>query len=231
MKKSKKIESDNLIIEKTNQNELRNLEQDFVDSKIEEMQDSIEKQKQILVDQMTEYADKNYVPCKWDRDGNAIEYQIRLKPLVINNYFFKSICPIGSVEPQYNAEKLSLVFDYYMELIAKINEIIGDYPSSLTTFCKLAGITLNTLRSYKNSDDLNMRIIVEKIYDQIGDENITLGQLGVVKERSTLFKLKSQNELTEAQRPNVNVNITEKIDTKLIEDRINKYKQFVEKKN
>ena len=75
-----------------------------------------------------------------------------------------------------------------------------------------------------------MRIIVDKIYDQIGDENLTMGQLGMAKERTTLFKLRSQNELTEAERPNVNINITEKVDTKVIEDRISKYSRLIDKK-
>lgn len=226
----KSIESQNMVIRKQNQNELRSLEQNFVDSKIEEMQSYIDKRKEEIVGELTKFANDRTVPCKWDKDGNPIEYTVRIKPVVINNYFFKSICPIGSVEPMYNAEKLSLVFDYYMYLISEINDKLGDYPSSLTSFCKLAGITMNTLRQYRVGEDFNMRIIADKIYDQIGDENITMSQMGITKERSTMFKLRSQNELTEAERPNVNINITEKIDNKAIEDRISKYSKFLDKK-
>lgn len=225
-----KTKENNLVIQKENQNDLRQLEQDFVDAKIEQMQEYIEKQKVEITKQLVEFGKEHTRPTKWDKDGIPIEYGVMLKPVVINNYFFKSICPIGSVEPIYNAEKLSLVFDYYMYLVAEINDKLDDYPSSLTSFCKLAGITSGTLRNYRNSDDLNMRIIVDKIYDQIGDENLTMGQMGMVKERTTLFKLRSQNELTEAERPNVNINITEKVDTKAIEDRISKYSKLIDKK-
>ena len=76
-----------------------------------------------------------------------------------------------------------------------------------------------------------MRVIAEKIYDQIGDENVTMSQLGIVKERSTIFKMKSQNEMVEKQQPNVNINITEKPDLEKIEARLNKYRQFANKKN
>jgi len=224
------LEANNKIIQKENQNQLRVLEQDFVDSQIDEMQNYIENRKEEIVEQLQEYAKKNEVEVKWTKDGDPISWKVEMKPAVINNYFFKSICPIGSIEPIYNAEKLSLVFEYYMYIVAKINEIAGDYPSSLTSFCKLAGITLNTLRNYRASEDLNMRIIAEKIYDQIGDENITMGQLGMTKERTTMFKLRSQNEITEAERPSVNINITEKVDTKVIEDRISKYSKFLDKK-
>ena len=94
----------------------------------------------------------------------------------------------------------------------------------------MAGITLNTLRGYKNSIDLNMRVIAEKIYDQIGDENITMSQMGIVKERSTIFKMKSQNELVEKQQPKVSINITEQPDMDRINERLDKYKKYAKKK-
>lgn len=75
-----------------------------------------------------------------------------------------------------------------------------------------------------------MRVVVEKIYDQIGDANITMSQMGMVKERSTIFKMKSENEMVEKQQPNVNINIVEQPDLKKIEENLNKYKMFATKK-
>ena len=220
----------NLEIQKKNQNDLRTLEQIFTGEKLDVVLKEIEKHKEKLVNEMISYAESHTQATKWDRDGCAIEYGVKLNPLVINNYFFKPIVPIGSIEPEYNAEKLALVFDYYCDLITEVNDKIGHFPSSLTSFCKMAGITLSTLRSYKNSPDINMRIITEKIYDQIGDTNITMSQLGMVNERSTIFKMKSQNEIVEKVQPTVNINIVETPDMEQIEDRINKYKVFAGKK-
>ncbi len=217
-------------IMKKNQIELRKLEEFYVNNKIEDMFSDIEERKKELVKDMIDYREKAKVPVNWDNNGNPTEYQVSINPIIIMNYFFKPITPISSHEPMYNAEKLGMVFDYYCEVLSKVNELIGFYPSSLISFCKMAGITLNTLRSYKNSTDLNMRIIVEKIYDQIGDENTTMGQMGMVKERSTMFKLRSQNEMVEKQQPNVNINIIEEPDMEKINKRINKYKYFANKK-
>ena len=214
-----------------NKNQLRELEQFYTTNKVDTMFDTIEKQKEKLVNEMIEYKENHLKPCKWNEDGNAIAYAIDINPLVITNYFFKPITPITSQEPIYNAEKLGMVFDYYCDILANVNEKIGNFPSSLTSFCKLAGITLNTLRSYKNSPDYSMRVVVEKIYDQIGDENITMSQMGIVREKSTIFKMKSQNELVEKQQPNININITEKPDMDKINERIGKYKQFASKKD
>jgi len=214
-----------------NRNQLRELEQFYTTNKVDTMFDTIEEQKQKLVNEMIEYKENHLKPCKWDEEGNAIAYSIDINPLVIINYFFRPITPITSQEPIYNAEKLGMVFDYYCDILANVNDKIGNFPSSLTSFCKLAGITLNTLRTYKNSPDYSMRVVTEKIYDQIGDENITMSQMGIVREKSTIFKMKSQNELVEKQQPNININITEKPDMEKINERIGKYKQFASKKD
>ena len=217
-------------IQLSNQNKLRKLEQMYVEDKIDNMFENIEKKKEELVNGMIEYADKHTKECKWDKDGRPLDYTVEINPLVINNYFFKSIVPITSQEPQYNAEKLGMVFDYYCEILAEVNDRIGNFPSSLTSFCKLAGITLATLRNYRNSSDYSLRIVAEKIYDQIGDENIAMSQMGIVRERSTIFKMKAQNEIVEKEQPKVNINITEKPNMERIAERISRYKAFATKK-
>lgn len=220
----------NKEIQLSNQNNLRDLEQMYVENKIDNMFENIEQRKEELVQDMIKYANEHTKPVKWNKDGIPIGEKVEINPLVINNYFFKSIVPITSQEPQYNAEKLGMVFDYYCEILAEINDKIGNFPSSLTSFCKLSGLTLNSLRQLRNSSDYSMRVVVEKIYDQIGDENITMSQMGVVRERSTIFKMKAQNEIVEKEQPKVSINITEKPNMKRIAERINKYKDFTRKK-
>ena len=103
-----------------------------------------------MVEKMIEYAEDNKTACKWDKDGYPVAYKVTANPLVINNMFFKPIVSIGSIEPMYSPEKLSLVFDYYCDLIAEVNDKIGDFPSSLTSFCRFAGITFTYLRKLRN---------------------------------------------------------------------------------
>ena len=221
----------NLEIQKENQNELRELEQFYVEGKVDTMLETIQEKKEELVKEMIKYHDNHLKECKWNKEGDPIAWKVNINPLVINNYFFKPICPITSQEPVYNAEKLGMVFDYYCEILAEVNDKIGDYPSSLTSFCKMAGITLNTLRNYRNSEDYNMRVIAEKIYDQIGDENVTMSQMGVVRERSTIFKMKAQNEMVEKVQPQVKVNVNAEVDMDRIQRNLDKYKNFAIKKD
>ena len=215
---------------KKKQDVTRELEKFYTEGKVDDILANLEEKKKELVEEMINYAREKKKAVQWDRYGDPIAYKIDLNPFVIENTFFKSIVPIGCQEPEYNAEKLALAYDFYCELLVEVNNNIGQYPASLTSFCHFAGITLNTLRLYKNSTDLNMRVIAEKIYDQIGDANVTMSQLGIVKERSTIFKLKSQNEVVEKEQPKVNINIVEAPDMQRIEEKINKYKSFVDKK-
>ena len=226
-----KTKHNNYEIQKQNQNDLRELEQFYVEGKVDNMLDIIKEKKEELVQDMIKYANEHKKPVKWNKDGIPIGEKIVVNPLIINNYFFKPIVPIGCQEPVYNAEKLSMVFDYYCDILAEVNDKIGYYPSSLTSFCKLSSITLQTLRNYRNSEDYNMRVIAEKIYDQIGDENVTMAQLGNLKERSTLFKLKSQNEMVEKVQPQVKVNVGVEVDLNKIQEKLDKYKRFASKKD
>lgn len=232
MARPKKIEiDDKKQFEDINvKNQIRKLEQFYVEGKVDDMLNIIEQKKEELVNEMVEYAKNNKKCVKWSRDGDELDHAVAINPIVISSKFFQSIIPISSQEPQYNAEKLSMVYDYYCYLIEKVNENIGYFPSSLTLFCRFSGLTLNTLKTYKNSSDYSMRVIVEKIFDQISDENLTMSQMGVAKERTTLFKLKSQNEVVEKQQPKVSINITEKPDFDRINERLNKYSQYANKK-
>ena len=178
---------------------------------------------------MIDYASK-HEKFIYNKEGDIIDTYVEVKPIVISNYFFRSICPLHNKVPIYNAEKLGIVFEYYNYLISEINDKIGNYPPSLLSFCKLAGISYQTLREYRNSSDIEMRNVVEKIYDQLGDDNLTMSQMGQVREKSTIFKLKAQHEMVEKVQPNVNITYKEVVNTDRINANLEKYKDFIEKK-
>lgn len=226
----KKVNKEKHELEIKQKNDLVELEQFYTNGKVDNILANIEKEKEKIVEDMIKYASDKEKPCKWDKEGYPIAYKVDINPVVVNNMFFKPIVSIGSIEPEYSPEKLALVFDYYCDLVAEVNDKIGNFPSSLTSFCRFAGITFTYLRKLRNSSDYNMRVIVEKIYDQIGDSNVTMSQMGMVRERTTIFKMKSQNEMVEKEQPKININITEKPDMEAIQQRLNKYKQFADKK-
>lgn len=208
---------------------VRELEEFYVNGTISDMTKVLDTLKEEKVNEMIKYAEehKKYI---YNKDGDIIDDYVVVKPIVISNYFFRSISPLHNKIPIYSAEKLGIVFEYYNYLISEINDKIGNYPPSLLSFCKLAGISYQTLREYRNSSDIEMRNVVEKIYDQLGDDNLTMSQIGQVREKSTIFKLKAQHEMVEKVQPNVNITYKEVVNTDKINANLEKYKDFIEKK-
>lgn len=208
---------------------IKELQEFYTDGKIANIDKTLEKLKDEQVKDMISYAIEHKMACKWDKDGVPIEFKVDYNPIVISNAYFKPIIPIRGNIPKYTSDKLGLLYDYYSEILAEINDKIGFMPPSISSFCKLAGITTRELRNYKNSDDYNMRIVVEKIYDEIGDNNLTLAQMGATKETSTLFRLKAQHDMVEKSNPNVNITIKDVVDTSRIDSNLDKYKRLLEK--
>lgn len=207
---------------------MRELEQFYTEGQIDNLQENIEREKEKLVNEMIEYAKDKIEEVKWDRDGNPIAYEVKHNPKVISYKFFKPIIKLNGIEPRYNAEQLGMLYNYYCFLVAEVNDKIGDYPSSLNGFCKFIGLTLTTFRKYKFSEDPSMRIVVEKIYDEVEEDNFSMAQMGLIKEKTTQTKMQVQNEVVIKTTPKINININEKPDLKSITDRINKYIDFVD---
>ena len=209
-------------------NSMRELEQFYTNGQIDTLEANLEKEKEKVVNEMIEYAKKNEKAIKFSKDGDELMYEVFHNPKAISYKFFKPIIKLNGIEPLYNAEKLGMVFEYYNFLVSQVNDKIGSYPSSIKGFCRFAGISAMALRKYRNSEDPSMRILVEKIYDEVEEDNLSMAQMGLIKERTTQFKMQTQNEVVIKTTPNVNINITDKPDLKIINDRISKYIDFVD---
>lgn len=223
----KKIKKEVNIKEQETKLQVQDLEQFFVNGTVLDVNDKLEELKEQKVNEMIEYAKTHEKPIYNFKTGDVIGHTIDMNPLVVNNIFFKTINPLGNKIPMYNAEKLALIYDYYLYLVTEVNDKIGNFPSSIPSFCKLAGISTKDLREYRRSADIDMRNIVEKIYDEIGDNNLSMAQLGMVKGTPTQFKMKTQNEMVEKQQPNVNITYKEVINTDRMDKNLEKYKALL----
>lgn len=178
-----------------------------------------------LSNEMVQYADDHRKPLL-NRKGDEIGEYIDYNPAVINNLFFKPIIPNMGSMPRYNAKKLEQVYEYYNFLVTEINDKIGVYPPSLGTFCKVAGLTMAELEKYKVGGSLDVQVVVGKIYDEIGDNNLVLAQMGKIKEATTTFKLKAEHNINEKKQPNINVSLKQSIDTSKLDAIISKYEKI-----
>lgn len=221
MSKYSERKSKNKEIMVNNKQNLRELEGMYVDSKISNLEELIEERKEDLTNNLIEYQ-KKFTRTKYDKDGNPYEI-LEINSYVIERYFFKSLNPMQNREPKYTAEKLSVVWELYQDILCEVNAEIGSFAPSLTSFCTFAGITLSTFRSYKNSNDIDMRTITEKINDLCFNVNVTLAQNGKLKERSTIYRMKSEQERAEKEQPEIhlhNHNNTQVVDFDALKEKL-----------
>ena len=226
MAKKTKLKEDNEYIMMENKNEVVNLENFYVNAQINDMLPKIVEERKAQIVQQLDDFQKNHIERQYDKYGNETKV---INPYLISTYFFKSINPLSNTEPLYSSEKLAIVWDIYMYLIEQVNLEIAPFQPTLTHFAKFAGISLNTLRNYKNTGDSQMSILIDKIYDETLGSNLTLAQNKKLVGKATEFRLKVENEVVEKAQPKVNVNVSAKIDLNKINGRLNELTNFNKK--
>ena len=223
------LKEDNLEKRTKNKLELRELENSYVDSVINNLDSLVEEKKTELIEKIQEYSNK-CLETKYTKDGTP--YKIpNLNPILIKNYFFKSINPLANSEPQYSAEKLGIVWELYNEMVMQINIQIGEFVPNITTFCEFAGITLRKFKSYKNSSDEQLRIVAEKIEDSCFNSNVTLAQKDKLNTRMTIYRMKSEQERIEKEQPQIHIHESNKVNLSDIASRLDEITKFNQKKN
>jgi len=194
-------------------NELISLENFYINGQLENTEQLVEMKKNELVNKITEFQ-KNLTPEK------------QMNPYLISTYFFKTINPLTNAEPEYSAEKLAIVWDLYMYLIEQVNMQIGILQPTISHFCKFAGISVSTFKSYKTRGTYEMQILVNKICDETFNGNVLLAQTKVLSNRSTELRVKVENEVQEKPQVHVNVNVNEEVDLGQIASRLHEISNF-----
>lgn len=210
-----------------NKQEIRKIEKEYVEDVFGGLNQAVEAKRKEIEDKLIKYVEENKVK-RYNKDGDPYEIT-NTNPLVIQKYFFQSINPLVNVEPKYSAEKLGIVWQLYEEMIGKISSKIGLVIPNLSSFCAFAGIRLSTFKQYKQSIDEDLRIVADKIEDGCFDSNVTLAQMGYIKERSTVYRMKSEQEKIEKETPVVHIH-NERVDINNIQKRIREMSGFSEKK-
>lgn len=211
-----------------NKQEVRLIEQEYVDEGLKVLMTNVEAKRHEIEEKLIAYSEK----CKktmYTKEGHKYEV-VNSNPILVQKYFFQSINPLVNVEPEYSAEKVGIIWQLYEEMIVRINAELGILMvPNLSGFCTFAGVRLSTFKKWRNSYDEGMRIVVEKIEDSCFDSNVMLAQMGELKERSTVYRMKSEQERIEKETPEVHIH-TEKVDLDEIRKRMKQLNGLSEKK-
>lgn len=171
-----------------------------------------------------EYVSKVNTDLNIDKHGNS---NIKLKyknPIVLNSTF---LYPMEYSENKYNftVSELEVLFKLYCYIISNINNEIGVFPPSLSSFCRFIDISTERFKMLKQDPDEEIRKIICKVEDYCYDMNVSLSQSGLAKERATTYRMKSEQEKMEKEQPHIfvrakNINIGE------MQDKIHRIKEL-----
>lgn len=206
--------------------ELVKAEKSLTDYTIDNLTTDLELRKSNIVEKIDDFIDKNM----YLDDKNKLRMNIKgSSSLVISEFFFKPVAPVVGVEPKYNAEKMSLVFDIYRETVSEINIRIGKFIPNKSHFCRFAGITTQTYNNYMKSNDENLQNVMLMIDDYMLDANLTSSQNREVDNVTTIYRTKVEQNKQE-QPVQQTVVLADTVDINMIQKRIKKLNSIREAK-
>lgn len=219
------------FLELEKKNEVVALEKFCVSATLDNLDDLMLQKEQELVNKLQEYQKLMTVEIKNDYGEVIDTIRKDYNPYLVSTFFFKSINPLSNIEPQYSSEKLAAVWSLYMHFIEQVNINVGPFQPTLSHFAKFAGISTYTLKSYRNSADIQMQTIANKIFDETFDSNVLLAQNKILSNRSTELRVKVENEVQEKPQVKVNVNVNQEVDLNQISARLNEISNFSKAKS
>lgn len=224
-------EVDERMLQMQQKNEVVELEKFCVNATLDNLDELLLQKEEELVSKIEKYRQMTVTEIK-NSDGEVVDRIYKdYNPYLVSTFFFKSINPLSNIEPQYSSEKLSAVWNIYMYLIEQVNMNIGPFQPTLSHFAKFAGISTYTLKSYRNSSDLQMQTIANKIFDETFDSNVLLAQNKILSNRSTELRVKVENEVQEKPQVKVNVNVNQEVDLGQISARLSEISNFTKNKS
>lgn len=206
--------------------ELIKAEKSLTDYTIDNLTTDLELRKSNIVEKIDDFIDKNM----YYDENSKLKMNVKgSSSLVISEFFFKPVVPVVGVEPKYNAEKMSLVFDIYRETVSEINIRIGKFIPNKSHFCRFAGITTQTYNNYMKSNDENLQNVMLMIDDYMLDANLTSSQNREVDNVTTIYRTKVEQNKQE-QPVQQTVVLADTVDINMIQKRIKKLNSIREAK-
>ena len=146
---------------------------------------------------------------------------------MISDYFFKpfSAYCMGT-KPKYEYENLLVAFEYYREIVNKINIELYQFYPTLSHFCRFLGLSVTTWRnSYTNNRDSRVSELVQVIEDWIFDTNMRLSEGHEIDNVTSIFRNKVELNKVEQQAPQT-VIVADNTSIEEIKDRLKAWTNF-----
>lgn len=217
----KKDVENTLLMEqgKQKENEIIKLEKAFVDYTIDDLKENFDKKMLEFANELEQFRKKYFSESKKRIKGSSV--------LVISDYFFK---PFGSycmgTKPKYEYERLLVAFEYYREIVTKINVELYQFYPTLSHFCRFLGLSVSTWRNnYANNRDSRVSELVQVVEDWIFDTNMRLSEGHEIDNVTSIFRNKVELNKVEQQAPQT-VIVADNTSIEEIRDRLKAWTSF-----
>ena len=205
--RKKENKTEKIIEDLDKRQDVEMLEKFYITGMVDNLPTLVNERKNNIVEEILNYRDQHSI-TKYDKDGNEVGKIVNVPPFVVANYFFRSITNLQNIEPKYNGEQLSILWDLYTDIVINVNLHLCEFTPTMSHFCRYIGVTTAGFRKMKDSPDEGIRVIANKIFDALYDENVKMAELNKHNPRATTFRMKSEMGVVEKEAPKVIVNTT-----------------------
>ena len=136
-------------------------QKELFDKKIADLPKYIQKRKEQFIDEL-----KQYNLAKEDEEGLIVIDDKGFQRMELIEHAFEPLIRGYGYKPIYSVENLSLVFDYFRELVIELNKG-GIYVPTKEDFCSLMGVSTEKFSDLKNSNSPEMRELCMQVENYI----------------------------------------------------------------
>lgn len=209
-----KINTFNALPEEKVENKIaiRKLETDLANATIKDMDSLVEERKKTFVNELVEVQNKIQETKKDTTKGDGYN------SMVISELLFKPISHFYGSRPLYTAEKLSIAFELYRDMVVQCNINGLKIVPNKSHFSRFCGFSTPTYDRYLDSTDISMRNLMEVIDDYMFDINITSAQHREIELATTMYRAKVEQGKMEPIAPQTHILSPDADMEKIIDD-------------
>ena len=156
----------------------------LIEQKKKELPKYIKKRKKQFVKELEQYG-----ISQQDEEGNIVIVDKTLPLVEVSEHCFSPFIQTNGATIQYSAEELSIIFDYYKQVVSEMNKK-QIFPPTKEQFCSLCNFSTSTFNNLKVRGDEQTRELLLKIEDYICNYLSIGGLTRKVSEVTAIFAQK-----------------------------------------
>ncbi len=193
-------------------------QQELLNQKKEQLPKYIKKRKKQFLKELEAYG------IAKKQEDDMVRIMDKTIPLLdLSDLCFKPFIKGIGLAPEYSAEELDLVFDYFKECIREMNKY-ELFPPLKEQFCQLCGFSTEQFSTLKNSSSPEIREVLLRVEDYICNFIHIGGMTGKIEKLNSIFIPKTLGRKEAGEQAPVTNNNMLLVSEKEFAELVNKFK-------